>query len=133
MIEIIRLIESEGYMHAKYRIAEINNLQINKSVTDFDGNENERFTRHLRFISTHHVSSKCNSDYCRKKTTNSLENSWPSLVSDEVLTETTFEEIISVWLHDSSEPPCHRNFSGNLPPNEYIYWADHLTEKDNER
>ena len=133
MIEIMRLIESERYMHAKYKIAGINNLQINKSVIDFDGNENERFTRHLRFISTHHVSSECNSDYCPKKTTNSLENSWPSLASDEVLTKTAFEEIINVWLFDSSESSCHRNFNGNLPPNEYIYWADQLTEKDNER
>ena len=63
-IGILELIQKSFYNVAKYRLAILHNLSMNKNCFDFYGDEYTNFVQLLQIFTSHHLKSTCSSKEC---------------------------------------------------------------------
>ena len=113
LLEVYSLVLAKKYDEAKFKLAILNKLKINKHNINFFGNEMELFTRHVRFLTTYVNKSECDSKHCPQKSNSTTHEELPKLVNHQ----TNVELEIQKWFTESGFSKCGKLFKQK--PEEY--------------
>ena len=107
VLEAYSLVLGQKYDEAKFKLAILNKLKINKQNINFFGNESEQFSRHVRFLTTYVNKSECDSDYCPQKTNTTMHQELPKLLDHQ----TNVELELQKWFSENGSSTCGKLFT----------------------
>ena len=118
-IAVLGLGQKCQFEMAKYKLAKICNVNLQKGTYDFYGDEYSLFTKHLNVFLRNTIASKCSSSFCPKK---KLQEEFKSYPSFDCESQHDLIEKIKQWLEGSWASNCIKPIEDGVVSENDTHW-----------